>query len=84
MNVIVNIFIYLFQLADGYFLSGNPDHVVIGDNITVTLTCVADDNYTFVTWTKCGINIASIKHECELANGAKSHLYVIYNHFTFI
>ena len=68
--MIVNIFLYLFQLAGAYFLSGNPDHVVIGDNVTVTLTFVADDNNKFVTWTKCGINIASIKYECELANGA--------------
>jgi hypothetical protein len=70
MNVIVNICIYLFQLAGAYFISGNPDDVVIGDNVTVTLTCVVDDNNTFVTWTKCGINIASMKYECELANGA--------------
>jgi hypothetical protein len=70
MNVIVNIFIYLFQLAGAYFLSGNPDHVVIGDNVTVTLTCVADDNNTFVAWTKCGIDIASITNECELPNVA--------------
>ena len=70
MNVIVNICIYLFQLAGAYFLSGNPYHVVLGDNVTVTLTCVADDNNTFVTWTKGGINIASITNECELANGA--------------
>jgi hypothetical protein len=49
---------------------GNPDHVVLGDNVTVTLTCVADDNNKAVVWTKGGINIASIKNECELANGA--------------
>jgi hypothetical protein len=61
MNVIVNICIYLFQLVGAYVLSGNPDHVVHGDNVTVTLTCVADDNNKFVTWTKSGINIASIK-----------------------
>ena len=72
MNVIVNIFIYLFQLAGAYFLSGNPDHVVIGDNVTVTLTCVADDNNTFVAWTKCGIDIASITNECELPNVANT------------
>ena len=59
--MIVNIFIYLFQPAGAYILSGNPDHVVHGDNVTVTLICVADDNNTFVTWTKSGINIASIK-----------------------
>ena len=59
--MIVNIFIYLFQLAGAYFLSGNLNHVVLGDNVTVTLTCVVDDNNKFVTWTKCGINIARIK-----------------------
>ena len=80
MNVIVNIFIYLFQVAGAYFLSGNLDHVVIGDNVTVTNACVADDNYTFVTWTKCGINIAIL----NLANRANSHLYEKYNHFAFI
>jgi hypothetical protein len=28
-----------------YILSGSPEHVVLGDNVTVTLTCVVDDNY---------------------------------------
>ena len=65
MNVIVNMFIHLFQLAGAYFLAGNPNHVILGENVTVTLTCVADDNNT-----KGGINIASITNECELANGA--------------
>ena len=51
-------------------LSGNPQHVVLGDNVAGTLTCVTDDDYKIVTWTKCGINIASMKYECELANGA--------------
>ena len=41
-------------------LSGYPEHVVLGDNVTVTLTCVVDDNYKFVTWIKEGFNIASI------------------------
>jgi hypothetical protein len=68
--VIVYIYIYLFQLAGGYFLSGNPDHVVRGDNVTVTLTCVVDDDYKIVIWVKDGINIASIHNECELRNGA--------------
>jgi hypothetical protein len=51
-------------------LSGYPEHVVLGDNVTVTLTCVVDDNYKFVTWIKEGFNIASIENECELNNGA--------------
>jgi hypothetical protein len=70
MNVIINIFIYLFQLAGAYFVSGNSVHVVHGDNVTVIRTCAADGNNKCVTWTKCVIKIASIKNECELANGA--------------
>jgi hypothetical protein len=70
MNVIVHIYIYLFQLAGGYFLSGNPEHVVLGDNVTVTLTCVVNDNYTIVTWRKDNTLVANIKNECELGNGA--------------
>jgi hypothetical protein len=70
MNVIVNIYIYLFQLAGGYFLSGNPDHVVIGDNVTVTLTCVMADDYKIAIWVKDGINIANIRNGCELGNAA--------------
>ena len=62
MNVIINIFIHLFQLAGAYFLSGNSVHVVLGDNVTVIGTCVADGNNKCVTWTKCGIKIASIKN----------------------
>jgi hypothetical protein len=73
------------KINGAYVLSGNPDHVVHGDNVTITLTCVADDNNKLVTWTKGGINIASIKNECKLANQwSRSHLYVIYNNFTFI
>ena len=53
-----------------YILSGNPEHVVLGDNVTVTLTCVVDDNYKIVTWVKDGITIAGIRNECELGNGA--------------
>ena len=70
MNVIVHIYIYLFQLAGGYFLSGNPEHVVLGDNVTVTLTCVVNDNYTIVTWRKDNTLVANIKNERELGNGA--------------
>jgi hypothetical protein len=49
-----------------YMLSGNPEHVVLGDNVTVTLTCVVDDNYKIVTWIKEGIIIASIQNECDV------------------
>ena len=45
-------------------LSGKPEHVVLGDNVTVTLTCVTDDNYRLVSWTKDFINIANIKDDC--------------------
>jgi hypothetical protein len=53
-----------------YILSGSPEHLVLGDNVTVTLTCVGDDNYKFVTWSKDSIYVASIRNECELGNGA--------------
>jgi hypothetical protein len=53
-----------------YILSGSPEHVVLGDNVTVTLTCVVDDNYKLVTWCKGSIYVASIRNECELGNGA--------------
>jgi len=53
-----------------YILSGSPGHVVLGDNVTVTLTCVVDDNYKLVTWSKDSIYVASIRNECELGNGA--------------
>ena len=53
-----------------YILSGSPEHVVLGDNVTVTLTCVVDDNNKLVTWSKGSIYVASIRNECELGNGA--------------
>ena len=45
-------------------LSGNPEHVVLGDNVTVTLTCVTDDDYNIVVWVKDAIRIANIKDDC--------------------
>ena len=45
-------------------LSGNPEHVVLGDNVTVTLTCVTDDDYKIVSWKKDARNIANIKDDC--------------------
>jgi hypothetical protein len=51
-------------------LSGYPEHVVLGDNVTVTLTCLVDDNYKIAIWIKEGSNIANIDKECELKNGA--------------
>jgi hypothetical protein len=64
----VNNNIYLFQLAGMYLLSGNPEHVVPGDNVTVTLTCVVDDDFKIVTWTKNSIKIASIRDDCVFTN----------------
>jgi hypothetical protein len=51
-------------------LSGSPEHVVLGDNVTVTLTCVVDDNNKVAIWIKDGINIGNIKPECEVGNAA--------------
>ena len=45
-------------------LSGNPEHVVLGDNVAVTLTCVTDDDYTIVSWIKDSSIIASIRDDC--------------------
>jgi hypothetical protein len=45
-------------------LSGNPEHVVLGDNVTVTLTCVTDDDYKFVTWTRDTMKMVDIKDDC--------------------
>jgi hypothetical protein len=45
-------------------LSSNQEPVVLGDNVTVTLTCVTDDDYQIVTWTKDAIKIADIKDDC--------------------
>ena len=45
-----------------YILSGSPEHVVLGDNVTVTFTCVVDDNYKLVTWCKDSIYVASIRN----------------------
>jgi hypothetical protein len=49
-------------------LSGNPGHVVLGDNVAVTFTCVTDDDYKIVTWKKDGIKIADIKDDCVFTN----------------
>ena len=57
--------IYLFDLAGVYILSGSPEHVVLGDNITVTLTCVTDDNKKIVKWTRNSITVADIVRQCE-------------------
>ena len=65
---------YLFQLVGVYILSGNPQHVVLGDNVTVTLTCVVDDNYKIVTWRKETTIVASINNECDI-NDARDTTY---------
>jgi hypothetical protein len=45
-------------------LSGNPEHVVLGDNVTVTLTCVTDDDNKFVSWSRDARNIADVQDDC--------------------
>jgi hypothetical protein len=60
--------IYLFYLVGAYMLSGIPEHVVLGDNVTVTLTCVVDDDFKIVTWIKNSIKIASIRDDCVFTN----------------
>ena len=57
--------IYLFYLVGVYILSGSPEHVVLGDNITVTLTCVTDDNYKIVIWKRNSRTVADIVRQCE-------------------
>ena len=66
MNVIANNNNYLFQLVGVYILSGSPERVVLGDSVTVTLICIVDDDYTFVSWMEDSTRIANIKNECEL------------------
>ena len=68
-TLIVIVFVNI-KVIGVYILSGSPEHVVLGDNVTVTLTCVVDDNYKLVTWSKDSIYVASIRNECELGNGA--------------
>ena len=60
--------IYLFYHVGLYILSGNPEHVVLGDKITVTLTCVTDDNYKAAKWTRNGKTVADIVNECEFTD----------------
>ena len=66
--MIVNNNIYLFQLVGVYLLSGNPENVVFGDNVPVTLTCATDDDYKFVSWIKDNKKIASIRDDCVVAS----------------
>ena len=60
---------YLTIFTGVYILSGNPEHVVLGDNVTVTLTCIREDIRKYVAWAKDTIYIANIKKECEVNNG---------------
>ena len=59
---------YLTIFTGVYILSVNPEHVVLGDNVTVTLTCNREDTRKYVTWAKDNIYIANIKNECEVNN----------------
>jgi len=56
--------IYQLYVVGVYLLSGSPEHVVLGDNVTVTLTCVTDDDFKLVTWSKDTIKIANIRDDC--------------------
>ena len=58
----------MLSLVAAYILSGCTEHVVLGDNVTVTLTFVTDHSFKFVTWTKVSIRIANIKHDCVLTS----------------
>ena len=49
-------------------LSGNPEDVVLGDNVTVTLTCTREDTRKYVVWSKGGHRVANIRNECEVDN----------------
>jgi hypothetical protein len=60
---------YLTIFTGVYILSGNPEHVVLGDNVTVTLTCIREDIRKYVGWAKDTIYIATIRKECEVNNG---------------
>jgi hypothetical protein len=55
-------------------LSGNPEHVVLGDNVIVTLTCTREDIRKYVGWSKDSIRVAIIRSECE-ANSASDNTY---------
>ena len=55
-------------------LSRNPEHVVLGDNVTVTLTCTREDIRKYVKWSKDTISVAIIRKECEV-NSASDNTY---------
>jgi hypothetical protein len=57
---------YLTIFTGVYRLSGNPEHVVLGDNVTVTLTCIREDIRKYVGWSKDGIYVAKIRNECKV------------------
>ena len=58
-----------------YQLSGNPEHVVLGDDVAVTLTCDTDDDNRIVKWTRNEIAIADIVRQCEVINADKTYNY---------
>ena len=61
---------YLTIFTGVYRLSGNPEHVVLGDSVTVTLTCNREDTRKYVRWTKDALPVADIKRECEAESGS--------------
>ena len=64
--VYINHCIYMFYLVGVYILSGYPEHVVLGDDVTVTITCVRDDSSKLLLWTKNSLTIGSFRDECVL------------------
>jgi hypothetical protein len=68
--VYTNHCIYQFYLVGVYILSGNPEHIVLGDNVTVTLTCIREDTRKYVSWSKDSIRVATIREECEVDNAS--------------
>ena len=47
-----------------YLLSGSPEHVVLGNNVAVTLTCVTNDDLKIVKWKINDNPIADINGDC--------------------
>ena len=57
---------YLTIFTGAYILSGYPEHVVLGDNVTVTLTCTREETLKYVSWSKESTIVAKIRRECEV------------------
>ena len=64
ISLFLNFIFTIVYLVGVYILSGSPEHVVLGDNVPVTLTCTTDGSFKFVTWSKDSIKIANIIDDC--------------------